>query len=105
MKKKVRFGSIDIGNDFDWKGRTLRKDGNRTASSIVPRSSFIFSSTDVVLIDSVEENDVDDEYENYLVQGMGYIGGSSSSSDPQDLMDSYLYNSDGSHSSSEDTCN
>lgn len=104
MKKKVRFGSIDIGNDFDWKGRTLKKDGNRTASSIVPRSSFIFSSTDVVLIDSVEENDdVDDEYENYLVQGMGYIGGSSP--DPQDLMDSYLYNSGGSQSSSKDTCN
>lgn len=90
MKKKVRFSDLDLGDSFEWGGKTLKKDGNRTATGISPRASFVFSIRDMVTIEVPDTDDSDD----YLVPGIGYIGSAAPSSqdaiDPQDLYDTYF---------------
>ena len=106
MKAKVRFGDLSMGEVFEWSGKSLKKDGTRTATATSPRSSFIFSSRDMVTID-VPDDDID---EDYMVPGIGYLGTvAPCNPDPIDSFDPYdTYFSgsgSGSYSSNKDKCN
>lgn len=112
MKKKVRFGDLGLGDSFEWGGKILKKDGNRTAAGISPRASFVFSVKDLVMVEVTDTDDSDD----YLVPGIGYVGSSAPSSqdaiDPQDLYDAYFNGTLGSSNTaapsqplSKDKCN
>lgn len=98
MKTKVRFGSIGIGESFEWGGRSLVKDGDRTAVSRTPKSNFVFASKDMV---TISETDIDDDDEVY--NGFGFVP-SGTTHDPQDLYDAYVYNTAGSDNI-KDRCN
>lgn len=94
MKTKVRFGSLVTGQSFEWGGKSLVKDGERTATSMSPRVNFVFSAKDMV---TVTEPDIDEDDEDMLHNGFGCVSGG----DPQDLYDAYVYGS----SSISDRCN
>ena len=97
MKKKVRFGEIGIGTEFEWVGLELKKDGMRTATSKIGRKPFVFSIKDMVSVDQPDDED------DYIVPGIGYVGGmSNSQNDPQDLYDAYVYSGS---SGVKDKCN
>ena len=105
MQKKVRFGELKIGDSFEWGGKSLTKDGTRNATSLSPRTQFLFATRDIVTV-----NVSDDDCDDMIVPGIGFVsgGGVSSSDDddavnPQDLYDAYVYNVTG--SSSVDKCN
>ncbi len=91
MKIKVRFGSLALGQSFEWGGKSLVKDGDRTALSITPRNNFVFSSKDMVII---TEPDIDENDDDMLHNGFGFISGGSYP-DPQDLYDAYVYQNSG----------
>lgn len=104
MKAKKRFGELGIGDQFEWAGKTLRKDGVRTATVLSPHQSFVFSNRDMVQIDCPE--DVEDDF---LVPGIGLVK-APGLINPQDLYDAYFPNTrddslPGTGSSPQDKCN
>ena len=105
MQKKVRFGELKIGDSFEWGGKSLTKDGTRNATSLSPRTQFLFATRDMVTVNVPDVSD--DDWDDMIVPGIGFVGGGVSSSadavNPQDLYDAYVYNVTG--SSSVDKCN
>lgn len=97
MKAKKRFGELGIGESFEWGGKTLVKDGVRTATSITPKMDFVFTSKDMVTIDESKEDNDDDD----LMYGFGNIMGGASPAGV-DLFDAYDRGDD---SSLQDKCN
>lgn len=70
--KRIRFGELEPGNDFEWGGRMLRKDSDLRASSLVPRQEFLFKKSDMVTVQVTEpDEDDDDLYPMYGLGGMG----------------------------------
>mgnify|MGYP000869664804 CR=1 FL=1 len=106
MKKKIRFSDLSVGDQFEWAGKTLRKDGVRTATVLSPHQSFVFSNRDMVQIDCPE--DVEDDF---FVPGIGLVKAPDPNPiDPQDLYDAYFQNTrddslPGTGSSPQDKCN
>jgi hypothetical protein len=87
VKTKVRFGSLELGQSFEWSGKSLVKDGDRTAKSITPKLDFVFSPKDMV---TITEPDIPEDDDDMLHNGFGCISGGAAS-DPQDLYDAYVY--------------
>lgn len=100
MKQKQRFGNLNLGEKFEWGGKSLVKDGERTATSMSPRANFVFSPKDVV---TVTEPDVAEDDDDMFHDGFGCISGGIVS-DPQDLYDAYVYHTAGSDNI-KDRCN
>lgn len=75
--KRVRFGEIRTGEDFEWGGRILRKDSDRRATSLVPRQEFIFKNSDMVSIQVPDPDEDDDFYPMYGLGGLGTANPSS----------------------------
>ena len=107
MKKKVRFGELKEGDSFEWGGKSLTKDGMRNATSLSPRTQFVFATRDMVTVNVPDTED--DDWDDMIVPGIGFVGGGAISSaddddavNPQDLYDAYVYNATG---SSRDKCN
>ena len=96
MKTKKRFGELVIGESFEWGGKTLVKDGVRTATSITPKMDFVFTTKDMVTIEESVEEDDDD-----LMYGFGNIMGGSATAGI-DLFDAYDRGDD---SPLQDKCN
>jgi hypothetical protein len=69
--KRVRFGEITLGQDFEWGGRMLRKESDLRAVSIVPRQEFLFKKSDLVILQLPDDEDEDDLYPMYGLGGMG----------------------------------
>lgn len=69
--KRVRFGEITLGQDFEWGGRMLRKESDLRAVSIVPRQEFLFKKSDLVILQLPDDEDEDDLYPMYGIGGMG----------------------------------
>lgn len=95
MKTKKRFGELGIGDSFEWGGKTLIKDGTRTASASSPKMDFVFTTKDMVTIDEPEDD------EDSFYNGFGCISGGAQ---PHtiDLFDAYVRDDD---SSVRDKCN
>lgn len=79
VKQRVRFGSIKIGDSFEWNNRSFKKDGNQSAFSLIPRGSFIFNLKDLVTIDAPE----------VMLSEFDYIP-SCQPKNPQDYFDDYI---------------
>ena len=70
--KRVRFGEITLGQDFEWGGRMLRKESDLRATTLVPRQEFFFKKSDIVTVQVPDVSDVDEDlYPMYGLGGMG----------------------------------
>lgn len=96
MKAKKRFGELGIGDSFEWGGKTLVKDGVRTASAKTPKMDFVFTSRDMVTVGEPEDIDDDD----FVYTGFGCIPDETNA---VDLFDAYDRGDD--DSSLRDKCN
>lgn len=71
MKKKIRFGELNIGDEFEWGGKDYRKLNDRRAVSLNPRNESIFNRSDNVRIEVMEEEDEDDFYPMFGITSKG----------------------------------
>ncbi len=90
--KTVRFGEIEIGSDFEWAGRLMRKETEYRAITLVPRQDFIFKKSDRVQVQGQEDDPVEEDF--YPMYGLSGQGSASPSNTPDqltsdDLTDAY----------------
>lgn len=57
MKKKVRFGELNINASFEWAGKELIKNNDRRARELGNRTEYIFSRNDIVSVFEEEEEE------------------------------------------------
>lgn len=70
MKKRIRFGELSVGDEFEWGGTEYRKLTDRRGASLNPRNEAIFNRSDSVRIEVMEEED-DDFYPMFGITGKG----------------------------------
>lgn len=85
MKHKCRFGSLNVGDSFEWCGKTLVKDGDRTAKAQSPKTDFIFAAKDMVTVILPDDQEEDMCHDGFGCISPGVV------TDPQDLYDAYIY--------------
>jgi hypothetical protein len=88
----IRFGELTVGSDFEWGGRSMRKESDYRAMSLVPRQEFFFKKSDLVKVQVQDPVIEDDDF--YPMYGLSGQGSASPSNTPDqltsdDLTDAY----------------
>lgn len=90
--KRVRFGEVATGSDFEWGGRILRKESELRALTLVPRQDFLFKKSDMVTI-KVPDAEPEEDDDLYPMYGLGGTGSAAPNSaqpySADDLADAY----------------
>jgi hypothetical protein len=78
MQKRVRFTSLEIGEEFEWAGRFFKKIGDhRAVYTGVPQEQSIFNGGEIVIselpeLKPIEEDDDDNLFSQTYLDWHGY---------------------------------